>query len=33
MYLSVEEWFHSTNLITEVRVARPLIGRVIEMIQ
>ena len=33
MYLSMEEWFHSTNLITEVRAARPLIGRVIEMIQ
>ena len=33
MYLLMEEWFHSTNLITEVCAARPLIASVIEMIQ
>ena len=33
MYLSIEEWFHSTNLITKVRTARPLTDSVIEMIQ
>ena len=32
LYLAMEEWFHSMNKKEEVRSARPLIGRVIELV-
>ena len=32
LYLAMEEWFHSKNDKEEVRSARPLIGRVIELV-
>lgn len=33
LYLSMEDWFHNTNLIEEVKSARPLIAKVIDLVQ